>query len=402
MDGFVVRKATVEDREALLDLAAQVFYQKSGQWLAERSWHRLSPEAFDPTGYWLATTDAAIIGIAAFRPFVLNRAEVRLPWIGVGTVCTAPQARGRGVMSALLQAGIDETNERGYAVSILWGDRLRYGRYGWEQAGRQIEFSVSRRQCPDPGWSAGSVSEVEGKGRHTRFPQDLGRWMSTLQRRYTGSPRRDPKDQVALIARPDYRTVWVEKAGEGAYAVFKGEGEVVRVYEVVGSPELVLGLIGYLVSGPFTRATCTVGPPMSAAERALLGCADRVHLAPTGMARIHDLAALLGHFEAWWAGQWRPGSGELILAIDDGRSGDPQRWEEAALLSWTPQSVRVTRLIPGERPRGVPVVAADRRGMAQIVFGPLPPDLLLEDAETGGRLRQLFPLPLNIPLLDRV
>ena len=142
---YVIRKATLEDLNAILDLAAGIFFQQSGEWYANRSWYRFVPGKFDPGEFFVGDADGKIVGLAAFRSFTLRVPGNEVPWVGVGSVCTAPECRGRGIMGGMLRAGIQDTDERGIPVGILWGDRARYGHFGWEDAGRQIELGVSLR-----------------------------------------------------------------------------------------------------------------------------------------------------------------------------------------------------------------------------------------------------------------
>ncbi|MFA5857492.1 MAG: GNAT family N-acetyltransferase [Elusimicrobiota bacterium] len=64
---------------------------------------------------------------------------------GIGAVATHPSTRGKGYMTALLNHCIDEMTLRGVAMSILWGERLRYSHYGWETGGRVVSYSFTRR-----------------------------------------------------------------------------------------------------------------------------------------------------------------------------------------------------------------------------------------------------------------
>ncbi len=395
--GFSVRKATHEDRTVLLDLAARIFHQQTGEWLADRSWHRLSPEAFDPSGYFVAQEKGELIGVAAFRPFTLRLPGLALPWVGVGTVCTTAEARGRGVMSSMLRAGIAETDRQGALVSILWGDRVRYGRFGWEQAGRQVVMELSRRQFPDPGWPDGTVVEMLGQGRGTQVPKGLGKRLVRVQETFGDRMGRPDTEHLGLLSRPGLRTLWVERGNKEAYAVCRDGGGATTLLEVGGEPELLGDLIGYVLRGSAGRARAVWGLEMSPAERGVWERADRMQVEPTGMVRIHDVAGLLSAYKPWWNRRRRTGSGAVIFAIDD-EVGNGQR----VAVEWTPTSVHTTRLAPEEGPPGANVIMSDRRTLTRILFGPLPPEFELGEGDEGWRLRELFPLPLFVPLLERV
>ena len=395
---FVVRKATRAERESILELAGRIFFNQSGQWYADRSWFRLSPEAFDPRVYWVACLGHQIVGVASFRPFTLSAPGVRLPWVGVGAVCTAPEHRGRGIMTALLRAGIREVDRGGAPVSILWGDRRRYGRFGWEQAGSQLQVELSLRHFADPGWSEDEVGQFAGAGRRSLVPEGLG-WKIRQIQEGGGVRVREPAEQLGLLARPGTRTFWTRgraAAAGGAYVVLDERSG--SILEMEGAAESLVGLIGWIaVRRPAKRLQATLGPQPSLAQREVIGRADHISIRPTGMVRIHNLAGALAHFEAWWASRPRTGSGQLLLVMEEGGSEI-----ERVGLRWSAAAVEVLRLGHGENLAGAPVVRADRRGMTRLVFGPLPPELAIPLPPGAPSLRELFPLPLYVPPLERV
>lgn len=396
---FIVRKATRAEREGILELAGRIFFNQSGEGYADRSWFRLSPEAFDPQVYWVACLGDRIVGVASFRPFMLAAPRVRLPWVGVGAVCTAPEHRGRGIMSALLQAGIGEVDRSGTAVSILWGDRRRYGHFGWEQAGCQLQAELSLRHFSDPGWSEDEVGEFMGAGRRSIAPQGLGQRLRAIQEGAGGATARDPAEQIGLITRPGLRTLWTKReaaAEGGAYVVLDERSG--SILEMEGGVRPLVDLIGWIAARRSNqRLRATVGPQPSVAQREALQRADHISIRPTGMVRIHSLAGVLSHFEAWWAGRSRAGSGRVLLVMEEGGSEI-----ERVGLRWSAAAVEVIRLRPGESLPGAPAVRADRRGMTRLVFGPLPPELAVPLPAGAPSLRELFPLPLFVPPLERV
>src|SRR3990172_4831266 len=51
---------------------------------------------------------------------------------GIGAVATDPAHRGQGLMAVLLDHPTRYMKHHGMPLSILWGDRTRYARFGWE------------------------------------------------------------------------------------------------------------------------------------------------------------------------------------------------------------------------------------------------------------------------------
>lgn len=64
---------------------------------------------------------------------------------GVGTVSVGEDKRGKGYMTDLLASCMTDAFEHGAALSILGGQRQRYGYYGFALAGEHVEFAVTRQ-----------------------------------------------------------------------------------------------------------------------------------------------------------------------------------------------------------------------------------------------------------------
>lgn len=69
-----------------------------------------------------------------------------VPMTGVNLVGTAPEARGRGVATRLMEASVREMRAAGVPISTLYpAKQTLYRRIGWETAGARWELSVSAR-----------------------------------------------------------------------------------------------------------------------------------------------------------------------------------------------------------------------------------------------------------------
>jgi predicted acetyltransferase len=64
---------------------------------------------------------------------------------GITFVSTYPDYRGKSFMTQLLNCCISAMTEEGYAFSDLGGNRQRYNHFGWENAGREWSFHITRR-----------------------------------------------------------------------------------------------------------------------------------------------------------------------------------------------------------------------------------------------------------------
>src|SRR6185437_6823643 len=69
---------------------------------------------------------------------------------GIGAVFTAPEARGQGVASTLVQAVLDEARDLGYAAALLYTDidPAFYARLGFVPLSPTRSFSIPTEALP--------------------------------------------------------------------------------------------------------------------------------------------------------------------------------------------------------------------------------------------------------------
>lgn len=80
---------------------------------------------------------------------------------GIGGVATHPQARGKGYMTRLLEESLRGMREEGSDFSVLWGNRQRYGSFGYELCGGQYHLVYSKRSFERGNVKPEAVMEVE-------------------------------------------------------------------------------------------------------------------------------------------------------------------------------------------------------------------------------------------------
>lgn len=81
---------------------------------------------------------------------------------GIGAVCTDESHRGKGLMSELLEHSTHWMRGHGMPLSILWGDAVRYGRFGWRVAGMQVRIGLHNRALPALAKYRGRVLKTAG------------------------------------------------------------------------------------------------------------------------------------------------------------------------------------------------------------------------------------------------
>jgi hypothetical protein len=86
----------------------------------------------------------------------------------LGPLCAAPDRQGRGIGSALVQAGFERLRADGVTTVLVLGDPAYYGRFGFE-AGHDIAAPYDLPPAYVAGWQA--LSLVAGHAAAARPPE---------------------------------------------------------------------------------------------------------------------------------------------------------------------------------------------------------------------------------------
>ena len=145
---FTVRRGAPADLPQLVDLADRSFTEEGPPgWQVSKA----LPHLFTPAragDYFIAEMGGQMVATIGLYPYPLRVGKVIFRTAGVGQVCTLPEMRGKGAMSCLLRAVCQEADR--YDFTWLYGDRLRYGRYGWTAGGWTYRFETGVRYLPLP------------------------------------------------------------------------------------------------------------------------------------------------------------------------------------------------------------------------------------------------------------
>jgi GNAT superfamily N-acetyltransferase len=210
----------------------------------------------------LVRDEGELVGCLAIHPMTIRVEEARLSTGGIGIVGTHPQRRGEGIMSAMLNDAIERMARAGYALSVLGGDRQRYGWFGWENGGAKNVFELTPRLLGGP-------SKEERALPLQRFSPSTGEALCRRLSRLTSSRpywvARPLVEVAPLFGRRD-RETWVCEAGRRlAYVTCGGANRQPRPYqrldEFGGDGELALGMVRHLMRRfRLDNLTVTTGP----------------------------------------------------------------------------------------------------------------------------------------------
>ncbi len=332
---------------------------------------------------WLiADVDGEIAaGLQIVPRSVVVARDVQLPVGGIANVFCYPAFRNRGCMTALLEEAETELETAGYALSMLGGDRLRYGRHGWEHAGaaRRLGLSAAMKRDQDLlRVSAADLALWHGD-------QDLATQMAARYGELPCRTLRSAAEFPAVLTRPG-QSVWTCSSDQDGFGYISLKGNLLAEY--AGDAAAVEKLLRFVLR---SRTVDVVIPPAAAEselDRLLLSYARHFSVVPVGMVRIVSLADTLRAFTpvlnarlSDWTGTCRltiEETGETVCCTGSGQGGIAVRPD-------------------APDPDGLTL---SRREMVRLLFGPFS-DALEADSEQGF-LRRLFPLPLYWHALSHV
>lgn len=362
-----IRRGTAADLPALVELVDRCFaeYQAHSQ-LSQELPHLFTPARAGD--YWIAEWDGRMVATLGLYPYPVRIGPVVFQAAGVGQVATLPEARGQGLMSRLLQAVSQEADF--YDFTWLYGDALRYGRYGWTPGGWTYRFETSRRYLPSP--PAHETIEVFDPQRHlARLQSVLARLPQVVQM---------PKEELCLLLSAQSGRQLIGAMVGRSLVLGRDGGEVVLIGD--GDPAELAGLLSYLSTGR-QQIHVDCGPEPCALLRACLEHSSEMQVWPSASFRVGNLASFLQKAGRAAAPRLGSGWGELGLV----NSGNGQ---SATLVCCQGGEIVL------EEGAGPGAYRLTHRQLSEVCFGLLPLDLLLPGLPADSPVRQVLPLRVFI------
>jgi predicted N-acetyltransferase YhbS len=361
-----IRRGTPADLPELVELVDRSFaeYQAHSQ-LSQELPHLFTPARAGD--YWIAEWDGRMVATLGLYPYPVRVGPVVFHAAGVGQVATLPEARGQGLMSRLLQAVSQQADS--YDFTWLYGDALRYGRYGWTPGGWTYRFTTSRRYLPTP--PPHETIEVFDPQRHmARLQSVLARLPQVVQM---------PDDELCLcLCTRSGRQLSGAIAGR-SLVLSRDGGEVVLIGD--GDPAELAGLLSFLATGR-QQIHVDCGPEPCALLRACLDHYEEMQVWPSASFRVGNLAAFLHKAARAAAAHLGSGWGELGLV-------NTTNGQSATLVCQGGEIVLEEGAGPG-------AYRLSHRQLSEVCFGLLPLDLLLPGLPADSPVRQVLPLRVFI------
>lgn len=311
-------------------------------------------------------------------PFIADGGKVDV-W-SIGGVSTAPEFRGRALMSRMMTRTMQDIREAGAALIWLAGKKDRYMHFGFQRAGNMLELDIEadnvRRHltahgneivfCPDPAqvpWH-----EVQKLTAPQRFRHD--------------------------VPLEDYAFKCIDHQYLAAFALENGIPAATVVFKPSGRPELA-----------------EYGGENGPLEDLLLAFSQKY---PSFQVRLPHMDSPFSRLFFPLAERWRIDINYNIAVVDlqkclalakarfrtipdclEGRSANLVMTGGTFPEQRVSLAVRNRQLLTGQVLSDVPEIVLNPADMAALIFGPVRPSVLTRSPDTAW-LDLLFPVVLNL------
>jgi predicted N-acetyltransferase YhbS len=298
-----IRRANSADRAGLRQLLHDAFEEEPS---APRDFLAYYPHLFTDqriSQHLVFEEARQLVGCVGAYHWPVCWNGVAFDTIGIGQVATHPGRRKRGIMRALMAAATEQMDRADFAW--LWGDRLRYARFGFALGGRRRVYTVSEH---------GLADFAELSPRATVLAADT--WLGPVQ---------SALSQLQVQLTMDQQTLAQNLAGkrlhvlglDGGLSVFSHDGASVLLAS--GAQESVGGLL----LAQARRVGMPLAVQVAAGDQALGGlcraCCDDLREVPSASFRIGDLASFATKLTAH---PWFGSAGNRGLRITNTESGE--------------------------------------------------------------------------------
>lgn len=367
------RRARPAEFPEVLELVDRCFRKQPGDMAA-----RL-PFVYDadhPERHAVIRKDGEIVAhVAAIPQTLLVGDAVSCP--GVSGVATDPRHRGEGHMATLLAYWLDELDA---PLLQLGGDRVRYGRFGWENGGRETQYRITSRSLPD---STARVPVTRYEGTDEQIAR-----LRTLHRNAPYRVKRGESQWRRIYDRADTETL-LATGDEAAYLCIGRTSAEPRVSEFGGSARGLEGLLRVAFERFGLEAVTVPSPPRHRLSPTLRRLSSSWQQTPLRKLNIRDLTGTLDGFSEQMADSLRTSavsSGSVVLDVADA--------EMRTRLHSDGTTVEV------EPTSEAPDVTLSRRDLTLLLFGG--PDQSSELRERHPLLEVVCPLTFYIWASERV
>lgn len=376
-------RATPRDFDSLIELVNECFPQNRERGGMLARWpHCYTPRPEKLRNCLIIKDGPKVVSHVKYVDQIVLVEGSEIKVAGISGVATWPTHRRRGFMTQLLNYCIPLMHEEGYAFSDLGGDRQRYGRFGWERAGRQWIFNITSR----------SLHATEAPvGFEVRPYGACSEEIDAIIALHEQEPLRMKRTRglyEMLLGRRG-RQVWLAQSREGinAYVVAQPNEGQQKIFEFGGSAEGVHAIFVYLTEVLGSEVLNLYSPWPHPLNTVFFSISSGWSVSCTRMIKILDLEATLRGFSHQLWARYREFGLQGTRTVALGVSGTDQRLQ----IQFSPEEVTVKK-----EPHLSRALTLSERQMVQLIFGPGSPSAVVSLPPNMRFLEALLPVDFYI------
>ena len=387
-----IRRGTPADYRQLMDQVVWSFRINTPAHLRFEFFDPASvrPDAEAMADWRLAFVDGELAGGLVMVPRTMRFGAAEIRYGGIGHVHCFPRFRKAGVFSALLRRAIEDMEAGKIPVSLLGGDRQRYGHYGWEHAGYgrtlSLEPGQMRFDCD------AEVPAVTDFREYMGDDEDARRIWAARQSACACPVYTDFGEFKRIFARPN-RVVYInERPQDGGFSYAVVANGPRQILEYGGTPAGVERIIRFFVRVGGWNVTL---PPVEChgpVEAMLDHYAQNMGVNNGNQMRVNNMALTLQAYLPWLETRLKGISARRSILLEDGEWVSVESHSDGVAVNGGQGG--------GEALQDKPDLRLTRREAAVLFFGPFLPQKAL--AAGDGFWRLAFPLPFYWPDLEHV
>ncbi len=339
------------------------------------------PDAETMRVWRLAFVDGELAGGLILVPRTMKYGDTVIKYAGIGHVHCFPKFRKAGVFSALMKRAIEDMNAEGFAISLLGGDRQRYGHYGWEHAG------YGRTLRLEPGQMRFDSKEDEPVVTDFREymgdDEDAKKILAARQATDTCPIHENFQEFKRILARPNRVIYMNERPQDGFAYMVVSPGYIL---EYGGSVKGVEHILKFILRTGTWEAWLPPAECYGPLEEMLDKYAQNLGIENGEQLRVNNMALTLKAYTPWLEKHLQGWSGKRVITLDDGES-----------VAITVENGKVEIADGAGQPADMTL---SRRDVAVLFFGPFLPKAANQSNDNFWRLA--FPLPFYWPNLEHV
>jgi len=248
-------------------------------------------ETTDYRHTYLIREEKKIVSLIRLFPLDLILGPISVKAAGIGGVASSPSARGKGYMNQLMNYAAARMKKEGFPISVLWGDRHRYRAFGYENAGKTLNLTITQRGLHKAGVKP--VFPQKYSGQENLLVKIIAAYEKNHYRKI-----RTKEGYALLYQKPGLLLFFAGDDKNFGYLALSDKSGRNSCVEFGGSAPTILGIAGYAMERFGLSSLNFFFPEKSIIPEPILQAASEWNIAFSAMLKIVDLEKTISLFTA--------------------------------------------------------------------------------------------------------